>query len=57
MDLITLLNNTASALSTIQAKAASTSNNIANANTPGYAHLLRREYFGAIWQLGVKGSF
>jgi len=26
-------------------------------NTPGYAHLLRREYFGAIWQLGVKGSF
>jgi flagellar hook-associated protein 1 FlgK len=37
MDLISLLNNTANALSIVQAKAASTSNNIANANTPGYA--------------------
>ncbi len=26
-------------------------------NTPGYAKVLRREYFGAIWQLGVKGKF
>lgn len=25
--------------------------------TPGYAKLLRREDFGAIWQLGLKGSF
>jgi len=37
MDLISLLNNTANGLSAIQAKAATTSNNIANANTPGYA--------------------
>jgi TonB-dependent receptor len=25
--------------------------------TPGYAKLLRREDFGATWQLGIKGSF
>ena len=37
MDLITLLSNTANGLSAMQAKAATTSNNIANANTPGYA--------------------
>jgi flagellar hook-associated protein 1 FlgK len=37
MDLISLLNNTANGLSAIQARAATTSNNIANANTPGYA--------------------
>ena len=37
MDLISLLNTTSNALSIVQAKAASTSNNIANANTPGYA--------------------
>jgi len=37
MDLISLLNNTANGLSAIQARTATTSNNIANANTPGYA--------------------
>jgi flagellar hook-associated protein 1 FlgK len=37
MDLISLLNNTANGLSAVQARAATTSNNIANANTPGYA--------------------
>ena len=37
MDLISLLNNTANGLSAIQAKTATISNNIANANTPGYA--------------------
>ena len=37
MDLISLLNNTANGLTAIQARAATTSNNIANANTPGYA--------------------
>ncbi len=37
MDLVSLLNNTANGLSAIQAKVATTSNNTANANTPGYA--------------------
>jgi flagellar hook-associated protein 1 FlgK len=37
MDLVSLLNNTANGLAAIQAKVATTSNNIANANTPGYA--------------------
>ena len=37
MDLISLLNNTSNGLSAVQARAATTSNNIANANTPGYA--------------------
>jgi flagellar hook-associated protein 1 len=37
MDLISLLNNTANGLSAVQAKAATISNNIANASTPGYA--------------------
>ena len=37
MDLVSLLSNTATGLSAIQAKAATTSNNISNANTPGYA--------------------
>jgi flagellar hook-associated protein 1 len=37
MDLVSLLNNTANGLSAIQARAATTSNNVANANTPGYA--------------------
>jgi flagellar hook-associated protein 1 FlgK len=37
MDLISLLNNTANGLTAIQARTATTSNNIANANTPGYA--------------------
>jgi flagellar hook-associated protein 1 len=37
MNLVSLLNNTANGLSAIQARTATTSNNIANANTPGYA--------------------
>ena len=37
MDLISLLNNTSNGLSAMQAKAATISNNIANASTPGYA--------------------
>jgi flagellar hook-associated protein 1 FlgK len=37
MDLISLLNNTSNGLTALQAKAATIGNNIANANTPGYA--------------------
>jgi len=37
MDLVSLLNNTANGLSALQARAATTSNNISNASTPGYA--------------------
>lgn len=37
MDLIALLNNTGNGLTALQAKASTIGNNIANANTPGYA--------------------
>ena len=37
MDLVSLLSNAANGLAAIQGKVATASNNIANANTPGYA--------------------
>jgi flagellar hook-associated protein 1 len=37
MDLISLLNNTSNGLSALQSKAATISNNMSNASTPGYA--------------------
>jgi flagellar hook-associated protein 1 FlgK len=57
MDLVSLLNNAANSLSAIQAKVATTSNNTANANTPGYARQQANMVEAASSKLGGNRGF
>ena len=57
MNLISLLNNAANGLSVIQAKVATTSNNIANSNTPGYARQQANLVEAASTALGGSRGF